>query len=265
MTLFADKKILVVDDYAINLDLFIMYGQETGADVFGAVNGRECLEQLRKHHIDMILMDLHMPEMNGIEATRAIRLKYAASEIVIVGVTGAEDQDEINACLMAGMNTVITKQALNPEKIVEIGSLYWGNTPHHNTQRKTCTPHHDQPEIADKSNGIMNYAKALREFQDDGELLHSLLQTFARKLIDQRMIIKKAFDSNDQKTIHREAHTIKGGAINICAQPLTLAARELESACKEDISRDHIATSIGMLNEQIDTFVRYIKEHHQPA
>ena len=105
-------KLLVTEDLEVNRMLLRQMLRNTGIVLFEAENGREALEVLKTHEVDMVLMDLHMPEMDGIEATRAIRngdVKGVDPNLPIVCLTAdvfKETQEEIFA---VGMNDFVTK------------------------------------------------------------------------------------------------------------------------------------------------------------
>jgi CheY-like chemotaxis protein len=105
-----EKKILVAEDNLINQKVVVRLLDMLGytADVVG--NGVEALRLLGSDHYDAVLMDMHMPVMDGLETTRAIRrLDGAASRIPIIAVTANAIQGERQKCLSAGMNDYITK------------------------------------------------------------------------------------------------------------------------------------------------------------
>ena len=79
-----------------------------GAIVVAALNGKEAVELLQQSNYDLLLMDLHMPEMDGFEAAAFIRTTLKSS-IPIVGVTASHWEDDFEACTKIGMNTCISK------------------------------------------------------------------------------------------------------------------------------------------------------------
>lgn len=104
-------KILVVDDHPINmaLNLRIMNMLMPEAELVSAYNGRESLELCQKHNFDLILMDIQMPEINGIEATKMIRQLDNHLKTPIVGITASIVKGEKERCMEAGMSGFVTK------------------------------------------------------------------------------------------------------------------------------------------------------------
>ncbi len=110
------KRILVADDNEINQVVACKFLQKLGYEVEVARNGREALEAAARTPYDAILMDCEMPEMDGYDATRAIRQREAGQErhIPIIALTGHASADDERVCLGAGMDAVLTKPVTLP-------------------------------------------------------------------------------------------------------------------------------------------------------
>ena len=105
-------RLLVVEDLEVNRMLLRQMLRNKGIVMFEAENGKESLEVLKEHEVDLILMDLHMPEMDGIEATKRIRegrIKGVDSQIPIVCLTADVFKETKEAIFSAGMNDFVTK------------------------------------------------------------------------------------------------------------------------------------------------------------
>ncbi len=258
--LLKNKTVLIVDDYDINVELMKIFVQETGALALSASNGTECLDIIQNHNVDMILMDLNMPEMNGIDATKAIRAMPQHKDVVIIGVIGYEDKEEIDICRQAGMNDAVPKFTFNPDKLIEFGNIYFsGNSI--SPQESLFTDLPASPDVSsDISIGspVIDFDRALNEFDNDTELLLNLLQKFSGIICNQLDIINEAFGNNDYKKIQAEAHSIKGGAANICAFLLSDAARVLENSCKTDQPKEVISLNLSALKMEINGLCTFI-------
>jgi CheY-like chemotaxis protein/HPt (histidine-containing phosphotransfer) domain-containing protein len=119
------KRILVADDIAENREIIIKILEKYGYSADGVANGREVLQSLRKIPYDLILMDIVMPEMDGISATRSIRQKEEDSEtyIPVIAMTAFNDRADSMKCLEAGMDAYITKPVRKDELIETIEKL----------------------------------------------------------------------------------------------------------------------------------------------
>jgi signal transduction histidine kinase/CheY-like chemotaxis protein len=102
--------VLVVDDNAVNSMVAKRLLEKLGCRVETAINGREALARAAAGGLRLVLMDCHMPEMDGFEATRRIRaLEGATGQVPIVALTASAMPEELAACLAAGMNDTLTK------------------------------------------------------------------------------------------------------------------------------------------------------------
>jgi signal transduction histidine kinase/CheY-like chemotaxis protein len=104
-------RVLVVEDNKINQQVAARMLESAGHEVTIAANGRIALDILQNSRFDVILMDEHMPEMNGIEATRAIRQqeKLSGEHVPVIAVTAAAMRGDRDSCLAAGMDDYLTK------------------------------------------------------------------------------------------------------------------------------------------------------------
>lgn len=108
-----ELKILVAEDNRINQRIAILTFKQLGVSIDIASNGMEALEMYRKKQYDLILMDMQMPEMDGLEATSEIRSFEQQAKMshraVIVALTGSEPTEKRDVCLEAGMNDYMEK------------------------------------------------------------------------------------------------------------------------------------------------------------
>ncbi|MBT6116061.1 MAG: response regulator [Porticoccaceae bacterium] len=105
----TELRILVVDDVEINRKLLKGQLESTGCHCFYAANGQEAIELVQSQHIDLILMDVHMPVMDGIQACQEIRAIGELNDLLIIGITANLDPVTREKCLAVGMNLVIGK------------------------------------------------------------------------------------------------------------------------------------------------------------
>ena len=102
-------KILIAEDNAVNQLVTNTMLEKLGYNADSVANGEEALEALYRQSYDVILMDVHMPEMDGIEATRRIRREWKERGPYVIGVTASALPDDRRACLAAGMDDFVTK------------------------------------------------------------------------------------------------------------------------------------------------------------
>ncbi len=118
-------RILLAEDNAVNQKLAVRVLEKRGHEVVLANNGREALEILKNEHFDLILMDVHMPEMDGFEATASIRAKERVNggHIPIIAMTAIAVQGDRERCLAAGMDCYVSKPVRSKELYDAIDNL----------------------------------------------------------------------------------------------------------------------------------------------
>ena len=113
---YAGLKILLADDVELNLEVVQLLLHGIGLQVDSAKNGREAVDKVRTCAYDLIFMDVQMPIMNGLDATRAIRQMSSRSQTPIVAMTANAFDEDRTVCLDAGMNDFLTKP-VNPDTL----------------------------------------------------------------------------------------------------------------------------------------------------
>jgi diguanylate cyclase (GGDEF)-like protein/PAS domain S-box-containing protein len=101
--------LLVVDDDTMNRDLMLRRLSRRGFNASLAGNGREALDWINAHRVDLVLLDIEMPDMNGIEVLKILRQQYTPAQLPIIMVTGKAGSDDVVAALAAGANDYVTK------------------------------------------------------------------------------------------------------------------------------------------------------------
>lgn len=125
-----DATILIAEDVEMNMLLakMLISRKMPHAQLIEATNGKKALELVQSQHIDLIFMDVHMPEMDGLETTKAIREweKSNAVHIPIIALTAGALTEETNKCIDAGMNDILTKP-IDADKLEMLLDQYFPN------------------------------------------------------------------------------------------------------------------------------------------
>ena len=103
------RRVLVVDDNAINLRVAVELVRKLGCTAESATNGRAALDRLEAERFDLVLMDCHMPEMDGFEATTRLRAREDRHATRVVALTASAMEEDREACRRAGMDEILTK------------------------------------------------------------------------------------------------------------------------------------------------------------
>jgi two-component system, cell cycle response regulator DivK len=115
--------ILVVEDYADTQELYCELLEQAGFRVAGATNGNEAVQKALELVPDVILMDLSLPELDGFEATRRIRLDPRLQQAAIVALTGHSSADISRSVRQAGCNSLLVKPCAPADLLAEIHRL----------------------------------------------------------------------------------------------------------------------------------------------
>ncbi len=218
-------RILVAEDNPINQKVAVKMIKSLGyrADVVG--NGLEVLDALKRQSYDLVLMDVQMPEMDGLDATRNIRAMIPHSEgPFVIAMTANAMQGDEEICLKAGMDEYLTK----PIRSADLKSCLDRWSESHPETIKTSNPwptEADQPKLSAQ----------LAELQMIGgdELVAELLAEFQIQIESDLAEISAATKAMDYAELLRLAHRLKGGSTTVGLDSVTLLCNDLEKAAAE--------------------------------
>jgi PAS domain S-box-containing protein len=215
-------RILLAEDNEVNRKLLIRLLEKRGhvADVVNS--GKEALKVLKERRFDLVLMDVQMPEMDGLEATALIRKGDAPGidrEIPIIALTAHAMKGDRERCMAAGMNGYVAKPLVVQELFDVIESCaMWRREP-----VDSITPTTEEETGIDVS-GLMH------RLDGDVELIRDLWQAFIEDAPRRIQALKGALEKNDAQLAERQAHTLKGAAGNVGAERLKDEAARFEQA-----------------------------------
>jgi CheY-like chemotaxis protein len=119
----AGARILVAEDNRINQQVVKEFLRLSGIHVDLANDGRKALTLLEENTYDAVLMDIHMPEMGGLEATATLRKHEKYTNLPVIALTAGVTQDEREACLSSGMNAFVSKPII-PGELIDVLTLH---------------------------------------------------------------------------------------------------------------------------------------------
>ncbi|MBF0452613.1 MAG: response regulator [Candidatus Magnetomorum sp.] len=229
--LHQQKSILVVEDDIVNQQIIVSVLNQEGYHVVEVENGKKAIEYLKNNRCDLIIMDLLMPEMNGIDATRMIRDPSAEvydAHIPIIAMTANAMQIHQQHCLNAGMNEFLSKP-VNFELARETVKKWLFSE--NNTAKQKYTLNHAKEKLFDME-------AMTRRMEDNHPLIQATIDLFIQNIPSIFEKLKHAIELGDVHAIKIRAHTIKGNGINISSEPLADIARDIETAARKgDIER----------------------------
>jgi len=167
---FATRRILLVEDNPVNRKLVETLLAGSGIDLESAVDGVEALEMLReaKHPFELVLMDVNMPRMDGLECTRQIRKDPELSGVCVLALTASTTPEEVEAIVESGMDGFL-------EKPIVLGQLYTAFTQCLTRERKEHAKH------SSKESEILDERVGLQFTNGDRELYRTILEDFMER------------------------------------------------------------------------------------
>jgi signal transduction histidine kinase/CheY-like chemotaxis protein/HPt (histidine-containing phosphotransfer) domain-containing protein len=223
-----ELSLLLVEDHTVNQMIATRLLENWGFSVLLAENGAQALEIAKQQVFDVILMDLQMPVMGGIQASRLLRERSLIAENVpIIAMTAHSTEEHIKECLAAGMQDHISKP-LNKEILLSVLQRHLDSNTvmsEANDEQLSAT----SPTLLAISIAHINIADALQRVGNDWSLLHSLIKRFLDEFLDFYAVFSQAKADDMQTYGISMLHKIKGSGGNLGFQLLYELASEAES------------------------------------
>jgi two-component system, sensor histidine kinase and response regulator len=239
--------VLLTEDSIVNQKVASGLLAMRGHQVTVANNGREAIDILAHQSFDVVLMDVQMPEMDGIEATSLIREreKVTGSHIPVIAMTAHAMKGDRDRCLAAGMDSYVSKP-------IEAEALFAA------IERYGAKPAFKTP--AARQPAALDWDKALHMMHDRKELLVEIAQLFLQECPKLIREIHEAITHKDSIRLRRAAHTLKSSAAIFAAQPTMEAALKLEQLGQRG-SINEAMEVCDLLEQQADLLMPSIAEH----
>jgi CheY-like chemotaxis protein len=257
-----NTRVLLAEDNLTNQQVALAILHKLGLKADVVANGREATEALRKIPYQLVLMDIQMPEMDGLEATRIIRSADGEARnhgIPIIAMTASAMEQDRKRCLDAGMDDYIAKP-VTPESLARMIKK-WLAGPGPSRADAPQGRRSLSAEAAPSTNPDVMVAMVAMVF-DETALLERVMGdvTLAREVVagflgdipKQIESLKSYLQASDAEGAERQAHTIKGAAAVVGGDVLRNLAFRLEEASKAG----DLATVAGSLGELVDQFAR---------
>jgi signal transduction histidine kinase/DNA-binding response OmpR family regulator len=241
-------RILLAEDVPTNQKVALHILKTLGYRADAVANGQEAIEALETTFYDLIFMDIQMPEMDGLEATRIIRNreeKLKADGVIssaepsapgfqhssrleripIVAMTAHAMEEHRKQCLDAGMDDYVPKP-VEPHDLAEAINRQLSGSVH-------VAPPESSVETAPIETEVFERAVLLERLSGNEELLGEILDVFMGDIPDQLAHLRQALDEDDAQLVQHMGHRIKGASANIQAQAMREVAFEIEKAGKD--------------------------------
>jgi CheY-like chemotaxis protein/HPt (histidine-containing phosphotransfer) domain-containing protein len=248
-------RMLLVEDNEINQQVAQELLESFGITVVVAENGEEAITMLGQEHFDGVLMDMQMPVMDGVTATREIRKDPKFAKLPIIALTANVMVSEQNEFLSAGMNDHIGKP-IDPDRLVAVLAKWVRPSRPAETPPIPQTVSIPAAETLPDLPGV-NVAESVRRIGGKVAVYYALLDRFRVNERDIVARIRAALDANDMKTAERLAHTLRGSAGSLGAENVQNQASLVESKIKNEPSAG-VEPLLAQLDLQLATFIASI-------
>jgi len=240
--------VLLVEDNAVNLRVAGGILRNLGCDVREAENGSRALVMLARNRFDLVFMDVQMPVMDGLEATRRIRGDHRWRTLPIIAMTAHAMKGDRERCLVAGMSDYVAK----PVRIEGVKAIIekWLPNEQNGQAERSYAENSPSPE-RNHSQSVIDVAQVLENLGGDSELFGEVLKTFLDSIPEQISNLKEAAARNDFSRLRIMAHALKGAASNICAGRATELAKRLEQLC-EDGHNETVAELVVQMESELN-------------
>ncbi len=254
-------KILIAEDNIINQKIALRILQKMGYNADVTANGLEVIDALKRQHYDMIFMDVQMPEMDGLEATKNIKKIWprADSRPRIIAMTANAMEGDREICIEAGMDDYISKP-IAVEEVQEAIRL-WGE------KTDKTVPKEKRPS----SSEIMDWAmidsiKNLDGGEEAGNLLLDLANLFQNEYQNILSELKKAVETKDMDALQSITHKMKGAGANLGAKGVAKICYNLEMKAKtnELIGIEELVSALQKIMKQtLEEFAGYFSRQNK--
>jgi two-component system sensor histidine kinase/response regulator len=244
-------KILVAEDTPFNQTFILRLLEKNGFHPVLVENGRQALEMFDPDAVDIILMDVQMPEMDGFEATREIRKLEAqkGGHVPIIAMTAYATEGDRERCLAAGMDDYVSKPISAGRLFKAIDGL--------------IPPADPVETVAGRDRGALNNDGLMKLFENDRDLFKELVEIFVNDYPQMLAALRRSLEATDAETFSRTAHSLKGMLRNFQAEAAADTAFDLEQKGRQgDLDgTDRIIESLaGQLDEVAQKLKTLVKE-----
>jgi PAS domain S-box-containing protein len=218
-------RILLAEDNPVNQEVAVHLIERRGHSVIVAENGREAVEAIERHKFDLVLMDVQMPEMGGLEATRVIREKEKGSghHLPIIAMTAHAMQGDREQCIESGMDGYLAKP-IDPKTFLQ--------TVEGISARSVGSESAENEGTAGLA-GALDGKALLARFSGNRKLLRDIVKTFREDCPRMMGRIRAALTARDAVALADGAHALKGSIGNFGDSAALETTREMEKAARQ--------------------------------
>ncbi len=249
VNLFAghNVRILLAEDNLVNQQVALGILKKQGLHVDVVANGAEALKALETVPYELVLMDMHMPVMDGLEATRQIRntqSKVPNHKIPIIAMTASAMPGDRERCLAAGMNDYVTKP-VSPQSLAEALDKWLLKEPAPIIADQTPVLPEGAASMSDQKPEVPVFDRSgmMTRLMDDEHLARVVVEAYIEDIPRQIIALRGYLENGDVTGAERQAHAIKGASANVSGEAMRAIALEMEM--------DGKAGNLGAINARL--------------
>ncbi|HEY0712623.1 MAG TPA: response regulator, partial [Polyangia bacterium] len=221
--------VLVAEDNAINRKVVRGMLERAGHRVETVENGRQAVAAIARRRFDIVLMDVEMPVMDGLEATRTLRA-LGGPRLPINALTAQAMKGDKERCLQAGMDAYLTKPIDRIDLLRLIAALVSGERGPSLVEDPVSAPIH----VSSSRPAPFDRSELLNRLGGDEELCADVINLFLKDAPQLLAELKAAFDAHAAPPVERAAHKLRGVLLNLGARPSAARAEAIELRARAD-------------------------------
>ncbi len=262
----AGSRILLVEDDLTNQEVAVSMLLRFGCKVVPVTSGAEALQAWQNGAFDLVLMDVLMADMDGIETTRRLRMieQESGGHTPVVALTASTERETRDQCRQAGMDDFLGKPLVASQ--LKAALIRWlapagevGQPVSDSTPVDACSQtEQEHPDIIDEQ-ALRNIGQLQRPGQPD--LVQRILEIYLNESPRLVAALEEAATADDFESLYRAAHTLKSSSAHIGAIVVSRLARELE-ACGRNQEREPIAPLMAQIKQEYQELVQLLEKKY---
>ncbi len=238
-------RILLAEDNAVNQKVALKMLERLGYRGDAAANGLEVLDAIQKIHYDLVLMDMYMPEMDGIETSRLIiNAIPREKQPIIIAMTANNIEEHKEACLAAGMSDFIQKPML--QEVLRDCLMKWGEIAVNEKNKINKLP---RPSIINEEK--ITFLQDVHS-NEDAAFLIELLDVYINELPKTISKILNAIENENSKELLFNSHKLKGSSLTLGMDIISEISVKLENAAKAGIFNEAVQKLGDELSQKVE-------------